>query len=186
LADLRARPEYAQFASTRQRLAREGDLIAARALPAVSAFARLGYGKPGLDLLSTKFDTYWLAGVQFQWTPITWGTTDRAREALVLQQRIVSTNEAAFTESLRRSVQDDLQAMDRLEVALASDDRIIALREQVERETRVRLQEGTVTAADFVARSTELFQARLARASHRVALAQARAQFLTTLGVEVR
>jgi outer membrane protein TolC len=60
------------------------------------------------------------------------------------------------------------------------------LREQVERETRIRLQEGVVTSADYVTRSSELLQARLTRATHRVSLAQARAHFLTTLGMEVR
>jgi outer membrane protein TolC len=76
--------------------------------------------------------------------------------------------------------------MDRLEATLATDDRIIALREQVERETRARLQEGVVTAAEYVTRNSELLQARLARATHRVALVQARAHFLATLGLEIR
>ena len=105
LADARARPEYAQFASTRERLARQADVIAAREQPRVSAFARVGYGKPGLNALSNTFDAYWLAGVQVQWTPWTWGAVPREREALTLQQQIIATNEAAFTEGLRRAVQ---------------------------------------------------------------------------------
>ena len=44
---------------------------------------------------------------------------------------------------------------------------------------------GVVTAADYVDKSTDLLTARLTRVQHRVELAQARATFLTTLGVEV-
>jgi outer membrane protein TolC len=186
LTDLRARPEYEQFAGTRERLARQADVTAARERPRVSAFARVGYGKPGLNMLSNTFDSYWLAGVQVQWTPITWGTVDREREALALQQQIVAANEAAFTESLRRSVQTDLANLDRLESSIGLDDRIIALRERIERETRVRLQEGVVTSAEYADRNTDLLQARLARSSHLVELIQTRARFLTTLGLEVR
>jgi outer membrane protein TolC len=182
----RARPEYAQFGATRDRIASQSEMLAARVKPVVSTFARLGYGKPGLDFLSNSFETYWIAGVQLQWTPITWGALEREREALSLQQQIVSAGEAAFTAGLRRAVEADLHTIDRLEAALATDDRIVALREQVERETRIRLQEGVVTSADYVTRSSELLQARLTRATHRVSLAQARAHFLTTLGMEVR
>jgi outer membrane protein TolC len=186
LVDVRGRPEYEQFAGTRERLARQADVIAARERPRVSAFARVGYGKPGLNMLSNSFDAYWLAGVQVQWTPVTWGAVDREREALALQQQIVAANEAAFTESLRRAVQMDIATLDRLDSTLALDDRIIALRERIERETRVRLQEGVITSAEYADRNTELLQARLARASHLVELVQTRARFLTTLGLEVR
>ena len=43
-----------------------------------------------------------------------------------------------------------------------------------------------MTAAEYLDRSTELLQARFARAGHRVELAQASARFLTTFGLEVR
>ena len=83
-------------------------------------------------------------------------------------------------------MEGDIASIDRLAAAIVLDDDIVALRERVERETRLRLDEGVVTAAEYAERETELLGARLARASHRVALAQARARFLTTLGLEVR
>ena len=43
-----------------------------------------------------------------------------------------------------------------------------------------------MTASEYLDRSTELLQARFARAGHRVELAQASARLLTTLGLEVR
>lgn len=182
----RARPEYEQFARTRERMAREQDVVTAREQPRLSAFARVGYGRPGLNFISDQFEPYGLAGVHIQWNALTWGAPDREREALALQQQIVSADEAAFARVVDRSTQTDLAAIDRLENALALDDRIIALREQIDRSTQLRLQEGVVTAAEYLARSTELLDARFARAGHRVELAQAGAKFLTTLGLEVR
>jgi outer membrane protein TolC len=99
---------------------------------------------------------------------------------------MVSTEESAFTEGLRRAIALDLATIDRLEAALASDEQIIELRERIARETRLRFQEGVVTSAEYVDRQTDVLNARLARAAHRVELAQARARFLTTVGVEVR
>jgi len=181
----RARPEYEQFERTRALLAAERAAASARDLPRLSAFGRAGYGRPGLNPFSREFTSYWLAGVVVEWTPWSWGTTGRDREVLALQQQLVATEEAAFRESIDRGTIRDLATVDRLERALGEDDAIIALREQVLRETQLRFREGVVTSAEYVDRQTDLLGARLTRASHRVELAQARAHYLTTLGVEV-
>jgi outer membrane protein TolC len=183
---VRARPEYLQFSSARDRLARQQDLATAQDRPRMSAFARAGYGKPGLNFISDRFETYWLAGTQLQWKAWTWGTANREREALAVQQQITQADEAAFTDGLRRAVEGDLATIDGLATVLGLDDRIVTLRESIERGTQSRFREGVVTAADYLDRSTELLEARFARAGHRVDLAQASARFLTTVGLEVR
>ena len=186
LAALRARPEYEQFARSRDVLAEREAGVAARERPRVSAFGRAGYGRPGLNPLAREFVEYWLAGVQVEWAPWSWGTADRDREELAIQRRIVATEEAAFTAAVRRGVASDLAAVDRLERTLVADDTIIALRERILGETRLRFAEAVITSAEYVDRETDLLAARLARASHRVELAQARARVLTLLGLEVR
>jgi outer membrane protein TolC len=182
----RGRPEIDQFARTRELLDRQRAARAAQDKPRVSAFARAGYGKPGLNPLNNTFDSYWLAGVQAQWTPWNWGTTDREREVLEIQQQIVTADEQAFREALRRATRQDLETMQRLERELASDDEIIALRETVLTEARARFSEAVITSAEFIDRQTDVLSARVTRSLHRVELAQARARFLTTLGIETR
>jgi outer membrane protein TolC len=179
----RGRPEYARFASTRERLAREAAVAAAATRPRVSAFAQGGVGRPGLNLLGDEVKPYAIGGVRVQWPFMDWGSSRRDAEALRLQQRVVDTEEAAFTERLARSVQDELAAVDRLERARAMDDTIVALRERVEFEARRQMEEGAITAAEYVSRRNEFTTARLARAARDVELARARAAYLTALGV---
>lgn len=186
VGNARGRPEIEQFARARELLDRQRDARAAQDKPRISAFGRAGYGRPGLNPLNNQFDAYWLAGVQAQWTPFNWGTTDREREVLALQQQIVSADEQAFLESLRRATRQDLETMRRLERELANDDEIIALRENVLAEARVRFNEAVITSAEFIDRQTDVLSARVSRSLHRVELAQARARFLTTLGIETR
>jgi outer membrane protein TolC len=185
LDTLRSRPEYEQFAASRQRLEAQSAIETAQEKPKVSAFGRVGYGRPGLDMLSRDFQAYWLAGVQVHWAPWSWGNTDRDRQVSQIQEQIVATNEAAFTRELHRNVQQSIASMARLDSTLALDDRIIALRETVDRETRAKLGEGVVTASEYVDRSTDLLTARLTQIQHRVELAQARATYLSTLGVGI-
>lgn len=185
-AALRARPEFDQFARTRDRLSRQQELTEAQEQPRLSAYGRVGYGQPGLNFVRDAFQTYGLAGIRLQWNAWTWGAGGREREALRLQQQIVEADEAAFAKQLVTSTHTDRAAIDRLERALATDERIVALREQVERTTLLRLQEGVITASEYLDRNTELLQARFARAGHEVELAHASARLLTTLGLEVR
>src|SRR6185437_4726949 len=182
---LRARPEYEQFARSRDVLAQQQTSLGAADLPRVSAFGRAGYGRPGLNPLAQAFSNYWLAGVQVEWTPWNWGATRRDREVLELQRQIVATNEAAFDRSVQRSIAREVASIDQLAQTLADDDTIVALRENILRETGFRFSEGVVTSADYVDRETDLLDARLSRATHRVQLAQARANFLTSLGLGV-
>lgn len=186
LDTLRARPEYAQFADTRATLAARTAANARADLPRLSAFGRSGYGRPGINPLARDFQSYWIAGVQMEWTPTLWGGTARDAERQRLQAEIVLQDEAQFTAQLHRAVQRDLAAMDQLARTLDSDARIIALHESVVTETRRRFAEGGVTAAELVDRETALLAARIARELHRVRLAETRARFLTTVGRETR
>lgn len=186
LDDIRQRPEHRQFARARERLDAQKELVRAQEEPRLSAYGRLGYGKPGLNFLSDEFDAYGLGGLRLQWRPWNWGVSAREVRQLELQQESIAADEAAFTRSLRRAVQNDLAAIEQLDEVLALDERIIALRQSIERETQVRYEERVVTAAELVDKNTDVLEARLLRAAHRLDLAQARARLLTTLGLETR
>lgn len=183
---VRRRPEYQTFARSRDVIEAQRGARRAQDLPRVSAFARTGYGKPGLNPLANTFDSYWLGGIQLRWSPWTWGSADRDREALELQGRIISTEEAAFTNALRRQVAHDVADAERLRASLSSDDAIIALRESILTEARVRFSEHVITSAEYVDKQTDVLAARIAKASHRVELASTVARYLTTIGAEVR
>ena len=182
----RDRPEYQQFEAARLVLDRTSNALSAQLKPRVSAFGRVGYGRPGLNPLSDKFDRYWLTGLQLQWSPWNWGLTNRDREINKLQRDIVTAEEKAFTAGLARAIEQDNATIDRIQTALAQDDEIIALRERISTEAGARYSEAVITSADYVDKLTDVLAARLSRASHRVELAQARAHLLTTLGIEVR
>lgn len=183
---VRMRPEYEQFAKTRERIARQEQTTGAQSQPKVTAFGRVGFGRPTLDFIQNEWQAYGVGGLRLQWNAWNWGSTGREKEAQALQSDITAAEEDAFTKSVSASLDGDLSTIDHLTRALETDQRIIDLRAEVERTARVRLQEGVLTSSDYLARDTELLQARIAQATHQVELAQARARVLTTIGVEVR
>jgi outer membrane protein TolC len=182
----RDRPEYAQYATTRELLARRDEVIGAQQLPRVALVGRSGYGRPGLNALGREFDSYYTVGLQLEWTPFNWGATAREREVQQLQTRIVETYETHFSEALARVAANERARIAALESGLISDSTIIGLRALVLSETRLRYDEGEVSAADYVLRLTESLNATLDRDTRAVRLAEARARYLTTIGREVR
>lgn len=184
--EIGARPEFEQFAAARTALAERDRALGAQRLPRVVAVGRAGYGRPGLNPLGRDFDSYYTVGLQVEWMPFTWGATDREREIQRLQQQSVSAQEAAFAEAIARAATAERATVAALRESLAADSAIIALREAVLRETRLRYDEGDVTAAEYVQRLTEALTATLDRDLRRIRLAEAQSRYLTTIGREVR
>ena len=182
---LRLRPEHLQFERARDVLDSRRGEIARRNWPRLAAMGRAGFGRPGLNPLGDEFGGYWLAGLRVEWSPFDWGRAGLEREALGIQREIVSTEEAAFAEQVHRGTVRELATIGRIEQSLEADSAIIALRDGVLREARLRYGEGVITSAEFVDRESDLLTARLARATHRVELARARARYLTLIGLEV-
>jgi outer membrane protein TolC len=181
---LRERPEFVRLARTRERLALESAAVAARARPQLRAFGQAGLGRPGpYRIFDDEVHEFWAVGVRLQWEPWRWGTDARDRELLRVQEQVILTEETALAARLAREVESELQAIGRLERALETDERIIALREQVERQTRRQFEERALTASQYLTVRTELFEARVAWQRHRVELERARARYLTTLGI---
>jgi len=185
-ATVRSRPEYEQFARSRDRLSRQADLTMAQERPRVWTFGKVAYGLPGLNFIVSEWEAYAFGGLRVEWKGLTWGAGAREREALAIGQQIVAADQAAFDRGLLESTAVDRASIERLQHALTVDERIVTLREQVARSTQIRLQEGVVTASEYLDRQAELLQARFARAGHEVELAQASARLLTTLGLEVQ
>lgn len=180
---VRLRPEFERLARLEERLRREATVATARARPQVNAFAQAGAGRPGpFQLFSDDVHEFWQVGVRLQWQPWTWGNVARERALLAVQEQVARTESAALAARLEREVQDQLRTMERLERALVLDDRIIALREQVERQARRQFEERTLTATQYLAARNDVHEARLAARRHRVELEHARARYLTTLG----
>lgn len=182
----RARPEFAVFERTRDRLDRQRQLSVTQERPRISTYGRVGLGRPGLNFINDEVQVYGLGGLRVQWNAWNWGVPARERAALAEQRRIAEADEAAFARTLRDVIQPDEAAIDRLRDTLAIDDRIITLREQVTRSVDLRYREGVVTVSEYLGRVAELEQARFAKTDHEVQLAQAGARLLTALGLEVR
>jgi outer membrane protein TolC len=183
LGALRRRPEFERLRRSRLRLDREVEATSVENRPRVFAFGQAGVGLPGLDQFRRSSDAFWQAGLRLEWRPWTWRSAGRRAAALRLEQEVVLSEEAALGRRLARAVATDLEDIGRLKAALLDDERIVALRVEVERQARAQFDEGAITTPDYVEARSDVLEARLELERHRVELAQARSRYLTTLGI---
>jgi outer membrane protein TolC len=186
ISALRQRPEFDQFRRSRERLDREIAYTATENRPRLFAFGQAGVGLPGLDQFRQSSDAFYQIGLRVKWRPWTWRSASRTAAAYRIQQEIIATEEQALGRRLARAVATDLEDIGRLKAALADDERIVALRAEVERQARAQFDEGAITTPDYVETRTDVLEARLTLERHRVELAQARSRYLTTLGITPR
>ena len=173
----RARPEYAQFDRAREKASRGSRRSRRRAIVrSCPPTRRGGYGTagPGFHQRSVR-SAYGLGrravsveGVELELV----GARARGDRAAAEGRRRgrSGVHAAAFAARPKPT----LASIDHLETALPLDDRIVSLREGIDRTATARLDEGAITASEYVDRHTEWLAAQFERARHRVELAQAR------------
>lgn len=182
-AEARQRPEYEVFALTKTRLAEQEKAAALKNRPRITSFAEAAFGRPtGLDFLETDFKPFYSLGLRVQWPFWDWRTSRREREALALQQQMVTAQEETFDQQITVAVQQEIRDIARLEELLQSDQEIIDLRERITAQATSQLENGVMTATDYLIERNAEHQARLTQQLHRIQLAQARVQYATTIG----
>jgi outer membrane protein TolC len=96
LTDTKARPEYRIFGMQQEKISRQISLTGIRVMPRLSAFTTLGYGRPGLNMLSNDFESYAMLGARFSWKLWDWNQHRNDQSVLSVQQQIIDTRKEAF------------------------------------------------------------------------------------------
>lgn len=144
------RPELALFRYQQAVLSSQGELTATQTRPKVSAFLQGGYGRPGLNMLSGKFDFYYMGGVRLQWTLWNWRQQHNERAVLREQETGVQAQSEAFDLQTRARLLQQKAEIGTLQTAMEKDREIVALRGKVKAVSAAQLDNGVMTVHDYL------------------------------------
>lgn len=178
----RLRPEFRLFVTQQQQLSAKQKMSKLDLVPKFSAFGLAGYGKPGLNMLSNKFDTYAMVGARFSWNLWDWNQHKKQRDILGLQSQIIETQKETYEQNLRILLSNIKQDVLKLETLIAADHRIVSLRKSVAESSAAQLDQGLITSSDYLTEQNAHTQAQLNMQLHRIQLQLARVNYLTTMG----
>jgi outer membrane protein TolC len=169
------RPEYHLFDVQAKSLQLNKSLLQQRTQPRLDAFAQTGLGNPNpLNFFDQGFSPFLLIGLRAAWTPIDWGNTKRDQQVLDIQAKNIEVQKAHFEQRLQVSLQRDQQDALKYQALLKQDDAIIALQTDIISRADAQLQNGVMTATDYLTQLNLLTQAKITRKTHEMQALQAR------------
>ena len=150
--------------------------------PKVYAFGQLGYGRPGLNMLSNSFDPWWLFGAKLTWNFFNWNQNKNEKKIYDLQGEILKSQKDAFDKNLQISTENNLAQILKVSELLGKDQEIINLRTRITKTASSQVDNGVITSAEYISRTNEETQARLSLQLHKVQLELAKLTYLYNLG----
>ncbi|MBE0638341.1 MAG: TolC family protein [Bacteroidales bacterium] len=176
------RPEYLLLDLQKNKLELSKNLVTAGKMPKFSGFGKLGYGKPGLNMLSNEFDSYYMVGVGLSWDLFNWNRPENQKKLLYLQQEIVETQKEALDLNVKIQVEDDLAAIEKFSNLIANDESLIILREKIATTASSQLDNGMITSTQYLEELNKATRAKLELETHRIQLSMSKINYLKTIG----
>ena len=177
-----ARPELKLFQEQNNLFEGQNGLIRSKNLPKASLFVQGGYGRPGLNLLNNDFDLYYVSGVRFNWSLSGLYTKKKEKQIVKINQQITDTKKETFLLNTNTQLKQQQSEVDKLSQLVGTDDAIIDLRLQVKIAAKAQLENGVITANDYLREVNAEDQARQTRIMHELQLLQAQINYQTILG----
>jgi outer membrane protein TolC len=176
------RPELNLFQKQQQLLGGQSNMIKAKNLPKTSFFFQGGYGRPGLNFLENKFATYYVTGIRFNWAFGGLYTAKKERELIGINQQIIAVQKDVFLLNTNTQLKQQQSEINKINQLVAKDQEIIELRLKVKEAAKAQLENGVITANDYLREVNAEDQARQMLIVHQLQFIQAQINYQTTKG----
>jgi outer membrane protein TolC len=181
--ELSPRPELRLFELQGQKLSLTQEVNSNGMKPTLNAFGQLGYGNPGLNVLENAFTEYYLVGVKLKWTIFDWNKVKKTNESLSLAREMVEVEKSIFEVNNEIQLTESTAEMDKINQLISSDLSLISLREEIVKISDSELENGAITASDYLDDLTDLYEAKSNKAVHEMKLTLAEANYYLLKGV---
>jgi outer membrane protein TolC len=168
------RPEMDLFSKQNELLNANSEILQKQRNPRLFGFGQAGYGKPGLNMLNNQFDTYYLVGLGFSWNVLDWKSTSRQKQMIKLQQDIVQTKQESFVRNIDLATDQQNKQINQIAELLKTDQELIAIRERITKASASKLENGSITMADYIQDLNAETTARLMLETRKIQMNEAR------------
>ena len=177
-----SRPELDLFSSQQKLLGSQATLIDARNKPRASFFWQGGYGRPGLNFLKNDFAFFYTTGLRLSWSFGGFYTRKNEKKMLELNRKTIDIQKEVFLLNTRTQLKQQQSEIDKLQKLVNTDHAIIDLRIKVKDAAKAQLENGVITANDYLRELNAEDQARQALITHEIQLIQAKINYQTISG----
>ena len=176
------RPEYKMMTLQQQQIDKLGQLTSTSRMPKLMGFGQLGYGRPGLNMLSNDIEGFYIFGAALSWNVWDWSKNRNEREVLAIQHEVINTKKETFDKNLKTTLIACSEEIQKFKKLIEKDNIIIGLRKNITTRYSSQLDNGVITSTDYLVHVNAEKQARLDREQHIIQLSQAKVNYLTAQG----
>jgi outer membrane protein TolC len=176
------RPELKLFEVQNRFIDTQSKLITRKNLPKVGLFGQAGYGRPALNMLNNKFDTYYIGGVRFNWALSGFYTMKNERQLLDVNRKMIDVQKEVFLFNTNVVLSQQNSELNKLRALMQVDNQIIDLRKEIKNTAKTQLENGVISSNDYLREINAEDQARQNLLLHEIQLLMAGYNYKTTSG----
>lgn len=176
------RPELNLYQSQQKLFDLQYGLIHARNQPKAGLFVQGGYGRPGLNLLENRFSFFYTTGLRFNWNFGGLYTAKKEKQLIEINKKTIALQQDAFLLNTNTQLKQQQGEINKINLLIQKDDEIIDLRRKLKEASNAQLENGVITANDYLREVNAEDQARQIRILHLTQLLQAQINYLNIQG----
>lgn len=175
------RPEMYLFAAQQQLLSVKKSSVHQSLQPKIGAFVQGGYGRPGLNMFTNAFSPFYIGGIRFSWNLSSFYTKKDNLNQINVSKQMIDNQMETFVFNNKLQQLQQINETDKLKIQIKRDEEIIRLRENINKATEARVQNGTSTYTDLLREMNALENARNQQAVHEIQLLLTATQYQFTI-----
>jgi outer membrane protein TolC len=176
------RPELQLFQVQKKSIDIQSKQLETGFMPQINAYFDGSYGRPTLNSFSNDFGAYWITGIRFNWTLTALYTFKNTKRIYSLSQNDLDIQKDAFLFNTNISLTQQNEDIKKYGDLVEKDKQIVDLRTSVKNASNSQLQNGVLTAHDYLTQVDAEAGARLSLILHQVQLLQAEYNYQNTSG----
>lgn len=182
LIDSINRPELLAFEYQKKLFDLQDELLKDQLKPKISFFAQGGYGRPGLNFLSDNFSWYYTGGLRLNWNFGSLYSLKNKQHLSSINKNLLDVQKEIFIFNTRISQKQQDANVEKYDSLIEKDDAIITLRSSVKKAALAQLENGVLSAHDYINQVNAEDLARQSKILHEIQLLQAQFSYQNIVG----
>ncbi len=176
------RPEVFYYDFQKKTLDLQDQLLKTQLRPKFSLYLQGGYGRPGLNMLNNDFAFFGIAGARVNWNLGSLYTYQNQKQLVDLNRKSLDVQKETFLLNTGITQKQQSADMAKYRALIKKDEGIIALRASVKNAASAQLENGVLSAHDYLTQVNAEDQARQNLILHQVQLLLSEFNYQSTTG----
>ena len=176
------RPEFLLFDAQQKIISDQIKLLNTNNLPKVSAFVKGGNGLPGLDMMRTTPEWYYVAGVKLKIPLTNWKSTTHQKNEYLERKSLIEVQREDFIRNNNIEIAQSWNEIDKCREVIIADVGIVSKMKEVLDIEENRLKHGVSTTNDYIIELNLYKQALMNQKLNEVKLVKAIVNYKLNLG----